>query len=322
MVEAAHCGECGAAYAGAAPKCGGEKGQGKKAKDVPVADGAAGQSSSASRRKPAEGFKHATAAVLELLPLDGRLRPFLRLIENEKDRDSLVAAAAMCPGLEEAAAAVAEIRWPATTPDKEAQRDLARAQQEERTAEKAFGDAQAVTAKARAALAEAEAAEATSLAAREAAVAKAAEASARYSSLENKGVVPAADAAMLPPDATVAVEATMGKVRQLVASNEAAARKYAEQFELQTSKGLGKGKGSEARADAAPYTASDDSGEASSLAGWVQGGAGKDLQVLRDSSARNAAGLKEILATMETAQLTLNTCLAKVSEIAGADKEL
>ena len=297
---------------GAKGECG--KGNGKKGKEAPAAAGSADATPS-SRPKASAGFKFATPAITD--PLSEPLKNILKGIEGLEDREAILTAAERLPGLAEAVTSLLELRWPATTPDKEAQRDLARAQQEERTAEKAFGDAQATTAKARTTLAEAEAAEAVSLAAHEAAVAKSAEASARYSSLKNKGVLPGADAAMTPGDGTVAIEADLGRVRRLVAAKEEVSKSYAQQRDLAVAKGMGKGKGTDARAASEPY-----------VAGSTESGVGasdlpaKDLQLMVDDSSKTAALMKEALASMEAFQKQYNEMLAKVNSLAGADSEL
>ena len=317
------CKECGTPFR---PSTGGGKGSGKD-KDSSTDDTTpSGVPPTGARPKPAANFKFATAAMVEGLE-DETLRVILRAIEGSKDRDSLLAAGAKVPGLEATVASLAELRWPATSPDKECQREHTKAQQDERAAEKALGDARATAAKLRVQLDEAEAAEVKAAETFEAAKAKSGELALKFGAL--KGGQPAAsDAAMQPPDATVAIEGIVGKVRLMVANKEAAAKRYAEAFDLQASKGLGKGKGTGARADAAPYTPSGDGEDGFFDASSGGGGgsaaatAGKDLQALRDNSTKTAAALKEIMLTMEQAQLTINTCMAKVSEVAEDEKEL
>ena len=312
-----HCGECGTAFAGAAPKGGGgEKGSGKKnSKDTAEPPGSVGGGSSSSPRpKPAEGFRFATATILELLPLDGKLRAFLRLVEGEKDKESLLAAAALCPGLEEAALALTELRWPPTTPDKECQRELTRAQGDERTAEKALGDAKAATVKARQALTEAEAAEAKAATDFEDARVKAAALAAKLGAL--KGAEAPADVVMAPTSATVILESELGTVRKMIDAREKSAKLHSEKLALQTAKAAGKGKGvgAEARAGAEPYAEAASGGEA------VFGS--EDLQILVDDQTQKAAAAKEMYANLEGLQKQMNTALAQLKLMATAENDL
>ena len=128
-------------------------------------------------------------------------------------------------------AALAESRWPATTPDKECQCDLARAQQEERAAGKALGDAKAAAAKARVVLDDAEAAEVAAGTAFENTQAKTAEVAAKFSALKG-AETSSGDSVMVPAAFTLSLETELGRVRKLVASKEAKVRGYAAQREL------------------------------------------------------------------------------------------
>ena len=120
---------------------------------------------------------------------------------------------------------------------------------------------------------------------------------------------------MLPAAATVSFEDNIGRVRKMVEATDAKTKEYAGQRDLAVSKGMGKGKGGDARASAEPYTAppDDSSGSVTSP---------EDIQGLLDDSAQQAAGLKEALTRFESMQLQFNTILAKVTELASAHKDL
>ena len=311
-----HCGSCGTPFGGPGPKGDGGKGNGNKGKEAPEAGKPADSTPGGPPSKSAPGFKFATPAILE--PLSEPLRNIVKGMEGLKDRESLLTAAEPVPGLAEAVSALVALRWPATTPDKEAQRDLTRAQQDERTAEKAFGDAQAATAKARAALEELEAAEATALTNHEAAKAKSAAASAKYSALKNSAVS-GADAAMTPGDGTIAVEADVGRVRRIIAAKEEAAKSFLQQRDVAI-KGMGKGKSSDLRASTEPYVAHVSSDGTTGL--LVPPEPGADLQRLADDASKQAATLTGLLATMATFQQQYNEMIAQINSVAGADAEL
>ena len=305
------CKECGAAYA---PSTGDGKGAGKNSKHSQESSASAATSAGA-RPKQAAGFKFATQAILDLLPMDGHLQAFLRVVEGSKDKEALLAAAAPCPGLEEAVTALAELRWPATSPDKECQRELTKAQQEERAAEKALGDARAAAAKAKVQLDVAEAAEAQAAVAFDESKVKAAILAAKLGALKG-AEAPASDVAMAPPSSAVILEGELGAVRKLVEAKEAKLRANAAQLELQAAKGTGKGKGSDARAGAEPYTASSAEGDGSTVS------ASRDLQLLVEDGTKQTAAAKEALGTLESLQKQINTVLAQVKSLASADKGL
>ena len=191
-----HCGYCGAAYSGKPAANGHNKGTGKGSKEQGQDKSGPADTAGNSRPKPAANFKFATPQILE--PLSEHLQAFLRVVEGAKDREALLAAAAE---LGEAALALAELRWPATSPDKECQRELTRAQQDERAAEKALGDARTATAKAKLQLDEAEAAEAKAVTAFEESKVKAAKLAAKLGAL--KGAEAPSDVAMAPTSSIV-----------------------------------------------------------------------------------------------------------------------
>ena len=301
-----HCSSCGSPYAGPPANGSGGKGTGKGQKEQ-------GQDKpgNSARPKPAAGFKFATPEILE--PLSDHLQAFLRVVEGAKDSDALLAAAAPCPELGEAAIALAELRWPATSPDKECQRELTSAQQKEREAEKALGDAKAATAKARLQLTEAEATEAKAATLFEEAKVKAANLAIKLGAL--KGAETPADVAMAP--STVLLETELGSVRKMIETKELKLKADAARLELHSAKAAGKGKpsGSDSRAEAEPYTTTATEGEKET---WV----GKDLRGLVEDGTKQTAAAKEALTTLESLQKQMNSALAQVKLLASVDVDL
>ena len=89
----------------------------------------------------------------------GRPRELLTFLENNSTRAELLSHGDLIPSLKEAAAALAELRWPTTSPAKGLSMDFTAAQAAARTAERAKLDASSKVVKARDALEEAEKAE-------------------------------------------------------------------------------------------------------------------------------------------------------------------
>ena len=243
------CGECGLPYT---PSTGSGKGSGKDSSSSPETS-SSGAPPSGARPKPAPNFKFATAAMIE--GLDEPLKRMLRLIEGEKDREALQIAAAPVPGLSQVVAELAELRWPATSPEKECQRELTKAQQDERTAEKTYGDAKGAAVRAREALTAAEKAETEAAAAHEAAKEKTAVLLGRCSALKQGRDADSGDASMTVPAATLNLEQQAGLVRRQIKETEARVLAFAKQKEakdLREAKGMGKGKGID-RSSSEPY---------------------------------------------------------------------
>ena len=108
--------------------------------------------------KPAKGFRWITQEIVELVD-EGRARELLKGLELNNTKEALLDFATYVPALKAAAEALAELRWPTTTPVKGLERDLQSAQTAKRTAERAKLTAEGQLDKAREALRQAEAAD-------------------------------------------------------------------------------------------------------------------------------------------------------------------
>ena len=308
------CKECGTPYK---PSTGSGKGSGKDSSSSQETS-PSGAAPPGARPKPAQNFKFVTAAMVE--GLDEPLKHLLRLIEGSKDREALLVAAAPVPGLTQVVAELAELRWPATSPEKECQRELTKAQQDERTAEKTYGDAKTAAVRAREALAAAEKAEEEAATAHESAKEKTAVLLGRCSALKQGRDADSADSSMAVPAATLNLEQQVGVVRQQIKDTEARVLNFAKQKEFREAKGLGKGKGTD-RASAEPYAAPP--GADGDEAAWTRDSAGGlDLQLLMDSATTKSKELQSTLARLEAAQAEINTVLSMVSALTTSEQDI
>ena len=90
---------------------------------------------------------------------EGRPRELLKALEHNSTKEALLDHGSHVPSLKGAAEALAELRWPTTTPVKGLERDLQAAQVAKRAAERVKLDAEANVAKAWEALQQAETAD-------------------------------------------------------------------------------------------------------------------------------------------------------------------